>query len=110
MREAVHLSPTCIFDPDSHSVIRRGHIYRLTDIQYRILECLLERMGEIVSAETIMRCVWGDKHTGTRENFNVQILRLRRRIELDYRAPKLIRTVRGSGYVLVVQSGVVRDG
>ncbi|WP_160327247.1 winged helix-turn-helix domain-containing protein [Ferroacidibacillus organovorans] len=69
-----------------------------------------ERTGEIVSAETIINYVWGDRDTGTRENFNVQILRLRKRIEIDYRSPKLILTVRGSGYILMTKNGGFRDG
>ena len=106
MREPIHLSPTCIFDPDSQSIIRRGKVNRLTDVRYRILECLVERMGEIVSAETIMTYVWGGRQRATRENFNVQMLRLRRRIEVDYRTPKLILTIRGSGYMLVQDKGI----
>lgn len=103
MSEPVYLSGTCIVDRETQSIVRHRRAVRLTDVEYRILECLIEHVKQIVSAKTIIEYVWAGHHTGSRENLNVHVMRLRKRVEDNYRTPKLILTIRGIGYVLMPQ-------
>ena len=101
--QLVYLGNNCVVDRQTRSIMRYQKVIRLTDIEYRILECLIEYAGQIVSFKTIIEYVWVDHYTGTRENLNVHIMRLRKRVEDNHRSPKLIVTVRGIGYILVLQ-------
>jgi DNA-binding response OmpR family regulator len=75
----------------------------LTHKELELLQYLAERAGRIVSRDELLRLVWRYAEvpiTRTVDNF---IARLRRKIELDPRHPRLIRTVHGDGYSLTLQ-------
>ncbi len=100
MVEVFYLSDSCFIDADDQTVCRAGRTYRLTDIEYRILCLLIERVGQPVCAEEIISHIWTGGGTGTRENLNVQIGKIRRRIEPSPRTPKHLLSIRGVGYML----------
>lgn len=83
----------------SHRVRRGGRRIDLQPLEYQLLEYLLRNKGRVVSRNTILERVWDydfDPHTNVVE---ARVCRLREKID---RGPgeKLIRTVRGFGYVL----------
>lgn len=65
-----------------------------------ILRCLAERPGEVVSRREILDTVWGYDAFPTARTIDNFIVRLRRLLEPDARAPRYIHTVRGTGYRL----------
>jgi len=72
--------------------------FRLTPLEARIIEYLIENRERIVSKKELLREVWESPEgleTRTVENF---IVRLRKRFEKDPGNPVHIRTVRGAGY------------
>lgn len=74
----------------------------MTDREYEILRCLVERAGTIVSRDELLRVVWGYTSaplTRTVDNF---IFRLRHKLEPDPRHPIYIRTAYGDGYRLTL--------
>lgn len=86
-------------DPQRHSVTNDGHVLELTDKEYSILEYLLQHRGSVVSAQELYENVWKEKYLPSSTNtVMVHILNLRKKIEHDASAPKLIRTVWGKGY------------
>lgn len=88
-----------ILDPKRHSVTNEGRAVDLTDKEYSILECLLQHRGAVVSAQELYENVWREKYLPSSTNtVMVHILNLRKKIEQDASAPKLIRTVWGKGY------------
>lgn len=83
----------------SHRVTRGGTRIDLQPLEYQLLEYLMRNRGRVVSRNTILERVWDysfDPHTNVVE---ARVCRLREKID---RASdrKLIRTVRGFGYVL----------
>ena len=64
-----------------------------------VLRVLMERAGEVVSAEELHEAVWG-RGGDVSNTLAVHVTRLRRRLETDPARPALICTVRGSGYCL----------
>ena len=88
-------------DTVARHVARSGTILYLSDREYRLLEYLLRRQGEVVSREMLARDVWQlTSRTTTLDNvIDVQIARLRRKVD-DPFEKKLIHTVRGVGFVL----------
>lgn len=73
-------------------------VVKLTDAEMGLLVALAEAKGEAISREQLLEKV--DAIRGGERNVDVQITRLRRRIEADPSHPVYIQTVRGAGYVL----------
>lgn len=70
---------------------------RLTDSEIQLLRTLAERAGEPVSREALAQVT----RAGVERSIDVQITRLRRKIEPDPKEPIHIQTVRGIGYRLL---------
>lgn len=84
-------------DLRSHCIRRGDKTIELTTKEFTLLWLLVERAGEVVSRRVIAEKVWGmDFDSGT-NIIDVQVKRLRAKIELPD-APPLIQTVRGTGY------------
>ena len=83
----------------SRKVTRAGQRIDLPPLEYQLLEYLVRNKGRVISKTTIIEHVWEynfDTHTNIVES---RVCRLREKIDKDF-ARKLIRTVRGFGYVL----------
>jgi two-component system OmpR family response regulator len=83
----------------SREVRRAGKKIDLMPREFQLLEFLMRHAGQVVTRRMLFEAVWDyhfDPHTNVIE---VQIGRLRRKIEEDQVKP-LLKTVRGSGYVL----------
>jgi len=81
------------------SELRQGsEIIRLTDRERDMLSLLAENAGETVSRETLA----GPTAAGNERTIDVQVNRLRRKIERDQANPLHLQTVRGSGYRLLI--------
>jgi two-component system OmpR family response regulator len=80
-------------------VTRRGVSINLQPREFRLLEYLMRHEGQIVTRTMLLEGVW-DYHFDPQTNvIDVQISRLRSKIDKDF-DPPLIHTVRGAGYVL----------
>jgi len=83
----------------TRDVIRGGKKIDLQPREFSLLEYLMRNAGRVVSKTMIMEHVWDynfDPHTNVVE---ARICRLRDKIDKDFEV-KLIRTIRGAGYVL----------
>ena len=74
-----------------------GNLIKLTSLEYKLLACLIENKGKVISKEELFEKVWKDKFTGD-GTLNVHIRRLREAIESNPNEPKYIVTVWGDGY------------
>ncbi len=86
-------------DTRSHRVLRGGVELLLTTKEYGLLEFLALNAGRVVGREEIAEHVWNDAFDPFSNLIEVYIGRLRRIVDRD-REPKLIHTIRGSGYIL----------
>ena len=76
-----------------------GHEVTLTDTEFSILEYLLSKRGQTVTAAEMYEAVWREKFLpGSGNTVMVHVLNLRRKIEETPSNPKIIRTVWGRGY------------
>lgn len=78
---------------------RGGNRIDLTAKEFALLELLMRRRGEVLSRSLIASLVWDMNFDSDTNVIEVAIRRLRGKID-DTFEPKLIRTVRGMGYVL----------
>jgi two-component system OmpR family response regulator len=77
-----------------------GRVVTLTSGEFDLLLVLAERPQRVLSRDQLLDLTKGrDAHPFDR-SIDVQLSRLRRKIELDSKQPRLIRTVRGGGYML----------
>jgi two-component system phosphate regulon response regulator OmpR len=86
------------FDVDRAELRGPEGIVRLTGGEASLLQALARRMGEVLSREEIGAAL-GTPEAGERA-IDVQVTRLRRKVETDPREPRFIQTVRHRGYVL----------
>ncbi|MBI5462802.1 MAG: heavy metal response regulator transcription factor [Gammaproteobacteria bacterium] len=82
-------------------VSRSGKRIELTAKEFALLELLLRRQGEVLPRSLIASLVWDMNFDSDTNVIDVAVRRLRAKIDDDF-TPKLIRTVRGMGYVLEV--------
>ncbi|HJS51052.1 MAG TPA: response regulator transcription factor [Pyrinomonadaceae bacterium] len=78
-----------------------GEVHRLTLMEAKLLQYLIDHQGTAVSRKTILEDVWGlqeDTDTRAIDNF---IVRLRKYLEDQPNDPKIVLTVRGVGYKFV---------
>jgi two-component system copper resistance phosphate regulon response regulator CusR len=82
-----------------HRVTRAGQRIDLTAKEFALLELLLRRQGEVLPRALIASQVWDMNFDSDTNVIEVAVRRLRAKVD-DPFEPKLIRTVRGMGYVL----------
>jgi two-component system, OmpR family, phosphate regulon response regulator OmpR len=87
----------CRFDVARGELFRGGDPIRLTAAEAGLLASLALKVGEAVSREELSLSA---QFIGNVRNVDVQMTRLRRKIERDPRFPRYLQTVRGTGYVL----------
>lgn len=89
---------TLELDPDSHQVTRDGHPVQLSPTEFSLLRVLMENAGQVLSKAQLLELVWHYDFGGDDSIVASYISYLRRKVDQD--DPKLIHTVRGTGYVL----------
>lgn len=82
-------------------VTRAGRRIDLTAKEFSLLELLLRRQGEVLPRSLIASQVWDMNFDSDTNVIEVAVRRLRAKVD-DPFEPKLIRTVRGMGYVLEI--------
>lgn len=86
-------------DPERHTVtLPNSHVRQLTNLEFRLLYCLMVNRGHVLTTETIIEKVWGYTGEGDRNLLKSLVSRLRAKVEPSPREPKLITTVPGVGY------------
>jgi two-component system phosphate regulon response regulator OmpR len=87
-----------VFNLGRGDLAREGKSVRLTEAEVTLLRLLAARGGDPISREDLAR----RSGAGLERSVDVQVTRLRRKIEEDPRAPVFLQTVRGIGYRLAV--------
>ncbi|WP_125571391.1 response regulator transcription factor [Lacticaseibacillus songhuajiangensis] len=89
-------------DTDSKRVTRDDRIIPLTQREYELLLALISHQDEACSRDELLDTVWGADFDGQPNILDVYVRNLRHKIDSDSAAPKLIHTVRGTGYMLSI--------
>jgi two-component system OmpR family response regulator len=90
---------TMSLDPAARLATRKGHQIELTEREFDVLEALAQNAGRPVSRETLLAEVWDEDPDVSPNIVDVYIGYLRKKLERP-KGPRLIRTVRGKGFVL----------
>ena len=82
----------------NHTLEKSGNRVRLTQVEYAIMKLFMQNPGRALSREDILAAVWGRDYEGELKIVDVNIRRLRIKIEDDTANPTYITTVWGYGY------------
>lgn len=86
------------FDLDREELTRAGAFIRLTSAETLLLKSLAQRAGQPIARQDLSE---ESQVNGNTRTIDVQVTRLRRKIEADPKFPRYLQTVRGTGYVLM---------
>ena len=89
-----------VIDYSQHMVVLKGHEIALTPTEYRIIAYLAQNVGRVVTQDLLLEHVWGPEYLGESHMLQVNINRLRRKLEVDATQPRYILTKVGVGYSL----------
>jgi DNA-binding response OmpR family regulator len=87
-------------DPAARRVTLAGREIALTGHEFALLEALARRAGRVLSREQLMELAGGSAEDAFDRSIDVHVSRLRQKLGDDPKRPRLIKTVRGAGYVL----------
>ena len=87
---------------DRHLVSESGVVTPLSGAEYKLLRIFLAHPGRVLTRDQLMDLTQGREADALDRSIDVQVSRLRQRLGDDPRDPRLIKTVRGEGYVLSV--------
>lgn len=87
-----------VMNTKNHTLTKSGNRVRLTQVEYAILKLFMSNPGRALSREEILSGVWGREYEGELKIVDVNIRRLRIKIEDDTANPAYITTVWGYGY------------
>lgn len=85
-------------DPDSKSLTVDGEPVKLTPIEYRITELLMQNAGRVFSINEIYERVWKEEAYNADNIVAVHIRKIREKIEADPKSPRYLKVVWGIGY------------
>jgi two-component system response regulator CpxR len=105
LQEAIYSGAVCVADLEmdlkSHSVKVGGQSISLTNVEFRILEILLSRVSESISAEQLSIEALDRSYTSSDRSLSVHINKLRRKLGLYPCGSERIKTLRGEGFMYV---------
>jgi len=78
----------------------RGAALSLTTFEFTLLRVLMDRAGRVLSREQLLELVHGSSDDAFDRSIDVHVSRLRQKLEIDPRKPRLLKTIRGLGYML----------
>ncbi len=86
-----------VLDKDSKKVSVEGEDIKVTPIEFKIMELLMEHPGKVFSSEEIYERVWDEPALST-NTVTVHVRRIREKIEIDPKKPQYLKVVWGIGY------------
>ena len=87
-----------VMNTRNHTLEKNGSRVKLTQVEYAVIKLFMQNPGRALTREDIMAAVWGREYEGDLKIVDVNIRRLRVKIEDDANNPVYISTVWGLGY------------
>ena len=98
--QATTATGNLLVDYSQHLVMVNGREIALTPTEYRIIAYLAHNVGRVVTQDLLLEQVWGQEYLGESHMLQVNINRLRHKVEADATQPRYILTKVGVGYSL----------
>ena len=91
-----------VLDLRSHTLTKNGEPVELTQVEFQIIEYFFSNPNVALDRKDILNFVWGDTYFGDEKVVDVNIHRLRNKIEDEPTHPKHLTTVWGMGYKWII--------
>ena len=98
--------PPFLLNTRNRTLEKNGQRVKLTQVEYSIVKLFMDNPGKALSREEILEAVWGKDYLGELKIVDVNIRRLRIKLEDDPQSPAYITTVWGYGH----KRGISRGG
>ncbi|MDG1738845.1 MAG: response regulator transcription factor [Paracoccaceae bacterium] len=98
--KALRLGPLT-YDIDRAELWEGEQLVRLTSTEMQLMKIFAANTGEVVSRTKLVEELGRDRGQAQERAVDVQITRLRRKLEADPKQPRYLQTIRGAGYMLV---------
>ena len=82
----------------SRTLQKNGRLVDLTQIEFQIMEYMLSHRGQALTRTAILNDIWGEEYAGEEKIVDVNIRRLRMKIEDEPSSPRYLATIWGVGY------------
>ncbi|MEO8699503.1 MAG: response regulator transcription factor [Kofleriaceae bacterium] len=89
-----------MIDAATMEVSIAGKPISLTTSEFQLLHTLAQRAGRVLAREQLLQLLHGSAEEAFDRSIDVVVSRLRQKIEEDPRNPRLLKTIRGAGYML----------
>jgi DNA-binding response OmpR family regulator len=90
--------PPFVLNTRKRTLEKNGQRIKLTQVEFAIMRMFMENPGKALSREEILKAVWGENYIGELKIVDVNIRRLRVKIEDEPTSPTFITTIWGYGY------------
>jgi DNA-binding response OmpR family regulator len=90
--------PPFLLNTRNRTLSKSGERIKLTQVEYSVIKLFMDNPGKALSREEILEAVWGRDYYGEVKIVDVNIRRLRLKVEDDPTNPTYITTVWGYGY------------
>lgn len=97
--DALRVGPLELW-PRDYSATLDGKPLRLTTSEFVLLRVLAERAGRVLTREQLLDLTKGSADEAFDRSIDAHISRLRHKLEPDPKNPRLLKTIRGAGYLL----------
>jgi DNA-binding response OmpR family regulator len=98
-QQTIQVGPL-VLDPQRMTVTLNGTLIELTAYEFAILRALAQRPGRVLSREQLLDLAKGSAELSFDRSIDVHVSRLRAKLGDDSRSPRILKTVRGVGYLL----------
>lgn len=98
--QRIHFGPWTLDSQHRQLLHERGDVLPLNGADFDLLQLFIKHPGEILSREDLFQRLKGRELSPYDRSIDVQISRLRHKLDDNGKSPQLIKTVRGQGYVL----------
>ena len=89
-----------VIDATTMQVTVGGKPISLTTSEFALLQALAQRPGRVLGREQLLQLLHGSSDEAFDRSIDVVVSRLRHKIEDDPRSPRMLKTIRGAGYML----------
>jgi len=89
-----------VIDSTTMQVALDGKPIALTTSEFALLHALAQRAGRVLGREQLLQLLHGSTDEAFDRSIDVVVSRLRHKLEPDPRNPRMLKTVRGAGYLL----------
>ncbi len=93
-----------LLDPGARRVTLREQEVVLTGYEFSLLYALASRAGRVLSREQLIELAGGSAEDAFDRSVDVHVSRLRQKLGDDPKSPRMLKTVRGAGYMLAAEA------